>query len=110
MFFFTLSSCTALHCLQMDTAIQAWVDHHHALLMSARQSCKAICVARGVSKYPAYQHVVACKRLFDSTRQIFWAVQSTYGISSMARSAVLISRHAKAAAAHQAAQEEDTSA
>ena len=40
-------------------------------------------------------------------------VQSTYGIASMARSAVLISRHAKAAAAHQAAMREaneDTSA
>lgn len=33
-------------------------------------------------------------------------VQSTYGIASMARSAVLISRHAKAAAAHQAAMRE----
>jgi hypothetical protein len=33
-------------------------------------------------------------------------VQSTYGIASAARSAVLISRHAKAAAAHTAAMEE----
>lgn len=34
------------------------------------------------------------------------AVQSTYGIASMARSAVLISRHAKAAEAHRAAMQD----
>lgn len=38
-------------------------------------------------------------------------LQSTYGIASAARSAVLISRHAKAAAAHTATMEEaETSA
>ena len=33
-------------------------------------------------------------------------VQSTYGIASMARSAVLISRHAKAAQAHRTAMQD----
>lgn len=43
-----------------------------------------------------------CKHLLASVG----VVQSTYGIASAARSAVLISRHAKAAAAHTAAVEE----
>jgi len=42
------------------------------------------------------QHLLACVGV----------LQSTYGIASAARSAVLISRHAKAAAAHTAAMQE----
>jgi len=84
---------TVLHgCRQQSHSLSQWIAFH------IWRGTTDICFSSD------RQHQSECGQYLPSLSCI--VMQSTYGIASAARSAVLISRHAKAAAAHRAAMEE----